>query len=194
MDTAEIWKDIEGYETHYQVSTLGNVRSKERIVSDSRIPRRVFKSRPIKPWNMPHGYFAVSLSKQGKVKKYTIHKLVCTTFLVKLPHHQCVNHKDGNKKNNNVSNLEWCTYSHNNQHAYDAGLKKPTVGKVRAESHAFKSKIVATSLTDGVTVDMFGPKDMRAAGFDHRSVYACTTGSRKAYKGHTFERVYDEMV
>ena len=194
MEHEEIWKNIEGYETHYQVSTLGNVRSKQRVVSDCRIPRRVFKSRPIKPWDMTTGYVAVSLSKQGIVKKFTVHKLVGLAFLNKLAHHQCINHKDGDKLNNAVENLEWCTYSHNNQHAFDTGLKLPTKVKSGAMNPSFKSKIIAISIDSGAIIEMFGPKDMRSNGFDHRSVYACTTGKRKTYKGHTFERVYDEMV
>lgn len=70
-----------------------------------------------------NGYNYISLSNGVGLKTY-IHRLVAESFIPNPDNLPCINHKDGDKLNNNVENLEWCTYSHNNQHAFDNGLKK----------------------------------------------------------------------
>lgn len=106
----EIWKDITGYENLYQVSNFGNVKrftkNGERILK-----KTVYKN----------GYCYVSLCKKGVPMKFTIHFLVANEFLNK-KNNECVNHKDGNKTNNYVENLEWCSYKRNNNHAQENGL------------------------------------------------------------------------
>ena len=67
-----------------------------------------------------NGYLTVGL----KNKTHTIHRLVANAFIANSLNKRCVNHKDGDKLNNNINNLEWCSYSENNQHAYHCGLKK----------------------------------------------------------------------
>lgn len=82
---------------------------------------------------MKIGYSIVTLSKNGKSYKEYIHRLVAKTFLSNPLNKEYVNHKDGNKQNNCVSNLEWCTPSENNYHAFQTGLKK-TTDKQRKQS------------------------------------------------------------
>ena len=72
------------------------------------------------------GYLIIQLYKQGKRKTKAIHRLVANAFIDDPLNKPQVNHKDGNKQNNNISNLEWCTQSENNFHAYKMGLKKTT--------------------------------------------------------------------
>tara|TARA_R110000822_G_scaffold289292_1_gene410588 strand:- start:1 stop:513 length:513 start_codon:yes stop_codon:yes gene_type:complete len=69
-----------------------------------------------------NGYLRVGLSKDNKHRKFLVHRLVAEAFLLKIDDKKIVNHKDGNKTNNHVSNLEWCTYSENLRHAYNTGL------------------------------------------------------------------------
>ena len=69
-----------------------------------------------------------------KDKTYYIHRLVAQTFIPNPKNYPCVNHKDGNKLNNNVNNLEWCTYSYNNKEAYRLGLKKPSTKSSKHKS------------------------------------------------------------
>lgn len=71
-----------------------------------------------------NGYLAVNLYKDGKCKHYYIHRLVAQTFIDNPDNFREVNHKDCNKHNNNVSNLEWCSRRENLQHSYDHGLKR----------------------------------------------------------------------
>lgn len=103
-----MWKDIKGYEGHYQVSDDGRVRSlksKEPLV--------------MKPHPAGRGYETVCLCKNGNAKHAYIHRLVAEIFLENPENKPTVNHKDGNRLNNHVDNLEFMTYSENNQHAYD---------------------------------------------------------------------------
>jgi hypothetical protein len=117
----EIWKDIKGYEGLYQISNLGNIK-KLRFINNITNKEKVFD---IKPQLINSGYYKVVLYKNGKYKNKTIHRLVAEAFIPNPTNKPVVNHKDGNKKNNNVENLEWCTYSQNNKHAYKNNLMKP---------------------------------------------------------------------
>lgn len=105
----EIWKDIEGYEGLYQVSNFGDVKSL--------IYHNGTKNRILTPTVNNRGYAHVVLHNNGKVKTFTVHRLVGDAFLKKqdLSFDQ-INHKDGVKTNNNVTNLEWCNSMINNRH------------------------------------------------------------------------------
>ena len=114
----EIWKDIKGYEGYYQVSNLGRVRSLKRVVgagknanhSTQTLNGRILKSAYTKK------YVTTILSKDGKTKCFSVHKLVAEAFIPNPDNLPCVNHKDENKHNNKVDNLEWCTYKYNNEY------------------------------------------------------------------------------
>ena len=128
--TDEIWKDIKGYEGLYQASTLGEIRRIESVVVDKNKKRiRTFKNKKIKQILRKDGYYFVNLSKNGKVKTAKVHRLIAETFLKNDVNCNIINHKDGNKINNNVTNLEWCTCSHNTKEAYRLGLRKPNILK-----------------------------------------------------------------
>ena len=132
----EIWKDVIGYEGLYQVSNLGNVKSLERIVYEKNGNSRIVKDRILRPSINRYGYHCVRLYKQSSGKTFSIHRLVCLSFLGQNIEKQYVNHIDGNKANNDLKNLEWCTIKENNIHCYKAGLKKASKG----DSH-YRSKI-----------------------------------------------------
>ena len=106
----EIWKDIEGYEGLYQVSNLGRVKSFPRIGTHAR------KIKIIKIMEDRIGYKFIHLSKNNKQKRKSIHRLVAETFIPNPNNYPCINHIDECKENNKVNNLEWCTYSYNNNY------------------------------------------------------------------------------
>lgn len=117
----EMWKDVEGYEGLYQVSNYGRVKNLERKIP-YRFGLRTIPERILKNCENEYGYLYVRLCKETNSKKYKIHRLVANAFIENPDNKKCVNHKDGNKKNNCVDNLEWVTHSENMQHAADNKL------------------------------------------------------------------------
>ena len=113
----EQWKDIKGYEGLYEVNNFGNVRSLDRVIKTKHNSTTLRKGRILTPfYEEQKGYYQVALSKDGKVKKYRIHRLVAVAFLENPFDYTDVNHKDEDKTNNNVDNLEWCTRKYNNNY------------------------------------------------------------------------------
>lgn len=107
----EEWRPVKGYEGLYEVSNMGRVKSLHR--SQSIIMKQ----------HMNHnGYMFLGLRKDGTRSTKLVHRLVATAFIRNPNNYKIVNHKDGNKNNNIVDNLEWCTSSYNSKHAYRIGL------------------------------------------------------------------------
>lgn len=111
------WKDIEGF-PNYQISNLGNVWSKKT-------------NKILKPYKTNKGYLTVGFWLNGKKKKLSIHRLVAKAFLSNPQNLAEVNHIDGCKTNNNVSNLEWATGSNNVSHAYRTSLRKTKLSEIQ---------------------------------------------------------------
>jgi len=112
----EQWKDITWYEWLYQVSESGNIRS----LYDWRIGK--FREKTLNPWVNSAWYFTVILSKSWIRKTYQLHRLVAQEHVQNPLNLPCVNHKDWNKLNCHKDNLEWCTWSENNKHAFKTWL------------------------------------------------------------------------
>lgn len=111
----EIWKEIPGYEGYYEASTYGRIRSIERI-SKGRWGYAHRMPHVLSPNDVHDGYQQVKFSIDGVKSQPLVHRLVAITFIpnpLGLPQ---INHKDGNKSNNNVENLEWCSAAENSQH------------------------------------------------------------------------------
>lgn len=119
----ETWKDIKGYEGMYQVSELGNVRSVDRSYKDVNGKLYNLKGRVLK-LSISNGYLSLNLNNKGK-KRFCVHRLVAETFLDNPENKPEVNHINGNKLDNRLANLEWCTKSENTLHAYSIGLMTP---------------------------------------------------------------------
>lgn len=108
-----IWRDVVGYEGLYKVSSNGEI---ERVGG--------FK---LSQTNDERGYKKVSLCKNGIPKTIRVHRVVADAFLRKVEGKPHINHIDGNKANNNIKNLEWCTPVENMNHAYDYDLRKNNI-------------------------------------------------------------------
>ena len=131
----EIWKDVKDYEGLYKVSNLGRIKRLDGyiVVNDQyhkRIYKKQIKEKIISQSKDNSGYYLVTLidtrkaNKNKNFKRERVHVIVAKSFLNKEKYHQCVNHKDGDKANNKVENLEWCTYKYNTLHAIKTGLLK----------------------------------------------------------------------
>lgn len=114
----EVWKDIKGYEGLYQISNLGNVKSLKR----KSLNFKCEKDKILINCKTSQGYEKVMLCKNKQVKNQMIHRLVAKAFIPNPNNLLEINHIDGDKTNNKVSNLEWCTRSENIKHAYELGL------------------------------------------------------------------------
>lgn len=104
----EIWKDIKGYEGLYQISNFGNVKSLPKCAGRSKRKEKLITAHLDKD-----GYLRVSLCKNNKVSYKGIHKLIAEAFIPNLNNYNQINHKDENKVNNNIDNLEWCDCKYN---------------------------------------------------------------------------------
>lgn len=110
----EIWKNLTDYPELFEVSNTGKIRSKKR-------------KKELKQYFHKHGYYHVASKiggRKGKSVCFKIHREVAKAFLANPLVLPVVNHKDGVKTNNNLSNLEWATYSDNSKHAFKTGLLK----------------------------------------------------------------------
>lgn len=109
MNDKEIWENVVGYEGLYQVSTVGRVRSLERVDANGHtVKEKILTSFPNKG-----GYYKANLYRDGKMEVKSVHRLVAETFIPNPDNLPQVNHKDEDKGNNLVENLEWCTASYN---------------------------------------------------------------------------------
>lgn len=129
----EIWKDIQNYEGHYQISNFGNVRSLDRYIIRPTDGVRIFKKAQNRsPSYNQDGYKFIRLNLEGNKKCFLIHSLVAKHFIPnKNPNtHTEINHIDCKRDNNHFTNLEWCTRSFNVQYSFDVGGRS-----FKAENH-----------------------------------------------------------
>ena len=173
----EIWKDIKGFEGHYQVSNLGRVKSLEWTYYSGQghyakkvQPEKILSQKISKRT----GYCIVLL--YGDKRHYrTVHRLVAETFLPEVKGKDIVNHKDGNKQNNNVENLEWSTYSENTIHALHQGLRPI-------------NKILEYDLSGNIVREW--PSALEAANFykvTRGVIYNCIKGRIKTVKNRIWK-------
>jgi len=114
----ECWWDIEGYGGKYQISTEGRVRSFANNGKKLSLEGRILKTSLT-----DRGYVRVTLRKDKKASYFKVHRLVARAFLENPFNYVEINHIDGDKTNNHIDNIEWCSRSHNLLHAYRTGLK-----------------------------------------------------------------------
>lgn len=124
----EIWKDIKDYEAMYQISDLGRVKSLARIIKHQN--RHYRKDKILKTSIDNHGYLQVTLCKNGKVKRFHVHRLVAQAFIPNPENKPQVNHIDGDRSNPRKTNLEWVTDRENKLHAYANISRKSTKKRV----------------------------------------------------------------
>lgn len=115
----EVWKDIKGYENYYQISNKGRVRSLDRKVKHSDNSFQVIKGQIMKQQTNIDGYLTVGLHKNNKISGFRVHRLIAKAFIPNEDNKLEINHKNGIKDDNRISNLEWATSTENNRHRID---------------------------------------------------------------------------
>jgi hypothetical protein len=130
----EQWKEIAGYEGIYEVSDAGNVRS--IIARKNSYFGKIMAARL-----RPNGYRQFTLTRDGVVRYFKASRLVATAFIPNPENKPTVNHKNGIKHDDCLSNLEWATFQENSQHAYDTGLAKPRLGELQRSARLKEKQI-----------------------------------------------------
>ena len=134
-----MWKSVVGYEGLYQISSNGQVKSLDRTEVCSSGLKRKRAGRALKQDVARNGYKRVCLSKDGQTKQHLTHRLVSSAYLANDKQLTQVNHKDGDKSNNHINNLEWMTYSENHKHAYRKLGREPKFNKESLRSWSKKA-------------------------------------------------------
>ena len=173
----EEWLPIEGYEGFYEVSNLGRVKS---LIDNHGKPReKILKQNKDK-----YGYLYVIFSKKRNRKKISIHRLVASAFITNPNNLETVNHKDENKENNCVSNLEWCTVAYNN--TFGSRIKKIT----EKLTNGVRSKQVYQYDKNRTLVAIYpSVAECGRNGFDQRHVSDCCLGKVKSHKGYIWSYI-----
>lgn len=201
----EVWKDVveQKFSANYAVSNYGRVKRKEHSTEVLFMGKtkcvRNYSERICKEYiAAEYNYYPTVLlhsSDKKRAEARSIHSLVAKAFLEKLPHHQCVNHKDGNKKNNHIDNLEWVTTQENIKHAYDTGLLKlDKAWSVAWAKGPVNKKRVYQYTKDGALVRSFESLTEAAAfyGGHYGSISRACAGKLKTYKKHIWS--YEQLL
>ena len=167
----EIWKPISGYEGCYEASNKGHIRSVDRLVK-CKNGMRTSPTIVLKPSLGQWGYEQVTLRKEGKKKTVRINRIIAQTFIPNPDNLPQVNHIDGNKLNNCVENLEWCTPSQNMKHCFNNKMSDWNT----------KIRIVETGEIYNSIAEC-----VRSIGGHRQLIDKCLKGERKTHKGYHFE-------
>lgn len=157
----EVWKEIKDYEGLYWVSNFGRIKSNKKVLS---IPNRNNSK-----------YLQIILYKRGKRSTRLIHRLVAESFISNPNNLPQVNHIDENKKNNNFSNLEWCTKKYNMNYGKLKNFHKKEIAKY--ENGYFKCKY--NSLKEAAEIN----------NLSKSSISRCCKGLQKTYAGFTWKYI-----
>jgi hypothetical protein len=173
----EEWRPVKNYEKYYMVSNFGNVKALkrewvQRHYSNS-VSHYVKEEKLMKLQEQRNGYLVIGLKKEGKQIKKLVHRLVAEAFLENPNNYKYINHIDGDPKNNNVKNLEWCTQSYNIQYAYNMNRKIPPNEK--------KVEQVDAKTNQRIQVYRSAAEAERITGFNNIS--ACCRGVRQMAGG-----------
>lgn len=170
----EIWRDIEGYYGYYQVSNFGNVRSLDRyLVFNGTISLR--KGKVLTQHTEKKGYKVVTLSKDNKQKVYKVHRLVAEAFIQNPDNLPQVNHKDEDKTNNCVYNLEFCTQK------YNLNYGTRTERMIQSRNGTTKPKSVLQFTKNGEFIKEYPStcEASRQTGINQSNISACCRGHKR---------------
>lgn len=171
------WVKVEGYDEGYYINKKGEVASLWHDGS--------FKI--LRLYHPKNGYVSGCLMRGGKQLFFLLHRLLAIAFIENPNNKKCVNHKNGNKNDNRLSNLEWVSHQENTSHGYKTGLISPSygmLGKVGKKHHSSKG-VDQISVGTGEVIKSWDSLHCptREKGWDFRNIHACITGARPTAYG-----------
>jgi len=175
MGAIEEWRAVPGYEGYYEVSSLGNVRSLDRSVTTRNGVTKLIRGKTLTQvrYNGKDNYVGVVFCKEGVKAKYSVHRLVALAFIPNPNNLPEINHKDENKQNNAVENLEWCDRRYNNLYGSANIRKAMTQGKP------------VLQLLNGEIINAYPSAGLAAActGASQGGISSCCRGEMKTSGG-----------
>ena len=188
----EIWRPIKEFEGCYEISNLGRIKSLERIDKMNRVVKEKIRKYKINR----NGYCQVCLNKNGIKNYFYVHRLVAKTFIPNFKNKSQVNHKNFDKEDNRVENLEWVTCTENNKHKIIGGrvnYKKIVETKRKKGNLNWHTKGINNScckkikcLNNGKIYNYI-KKASSELNLDSSSISKVCRGKRKHIKGYVFE-------
>lgn len=173
----EVWKPIKHYEGIYEVSNLGRVKRLDCEVMqyNPQLDKKIPVKYPVKylKFEDARGYSRVTLSKDNVQERFQVHRLVAEAFIPNPENKPCVNHKDFQRKNNRVTNLEWVTHLENEHH----------------KLNQTKPKFIAVSPEGEISEWSIVLECCRQLGFNRSGVERCLKGIQESHRGYTFKYI-----
>ena len=167
----ELWMDVIGYEGIYKVSNLGRIKSLDRLdASNHKLTGRELKQKTNRG-----GYSQVTLFKNSSRKTVSVHRVVASCFVPNPSDYPVINHKDENKLNNKVANLEWCSQKYNANY----GSRNKRIIRDR------KKAVVGTHVKTGEKIKFESIREAERNGFFSSNVSKCCRGEYKSSDGKT---------
>lgn len=193
----EIWKDILGYEGYYKISSLGRVKSVPRVITLTNGHKKSIQERICKPHLNINGYEIVVLSKNGILKNKSVSRLVGFAFIPNPENKPCIDHINGNRRDNRVENLRWCTRKENDnfelakKHRSEArrGEKAAWYGKFGADNP--RSKPISKYSKEGEIISTYSglSEAGRETGIHIGNISSACNGRYKTAGGYIWKYV-----
>lgn len=180
INIIEEWKPVLGYEGIYEVSNLGRVKSLGRMIRGNGNSMYWHKERIMQPQSNRKGYHNIILSKDGTGKTCTLHRIVASAFIPNPNNYPEINHINENKKDNRVTNLEWCTSAHN----HNWGMRNKRAGAANSKP------LIAIRFSDGKEFYFKSKLDALKQGF-HPTQISMSNVTR--YVGKTWQGIDNEF-